>query len=125
MSETVSNEMHDKLDTTLAIIAAAFARVQIRIGNPAEADLTTDIHRWQRTVWESANDLGGLNTGHAWTATIGLEDAARRWVNAATAYTAYQHLAADFNEGLFWDHMGPCETALTQLVEGARWTVRG
>ncbi|WP_160051240.1 hypothetical protein [Nocardiopsis sp. FR26] len=125
MSETIRNEMHDKLETTLTIIAAAFARVNIRIGDPTRIDLDHDIHHWQQAVWESTKDLANLNTGHAWTSTIGLEDAASRWVHAATAYTAYRHLSAEFNEGLFWEHMAPCESALSLLVDGARWTVRG
>ncbi|MFE7462301.1 hypothetical protein ACWFMI_25065 [Nocardiopsis terrae] len=118
MSETTRNQMHDRLHDSLTIIAAAFARVDIRIGDPSAADLHTDVHHWQQAVWNSAGDLGGLNTARA------LGAAARRWVYAATAYTAYRSLAAEFNHSLFLGHIRPCESALEDLVQGCRQVVR-
>ncbi|MEE2040223.1 hypothetical protein Q8791_23690 [Nocardiopsis sp. CT-R113] len=125
MSETIAREMHDDLHTTLGLVAAAFARVDIRIGDTTHADLHADIHHWQGRVWNAVGDLADLDTGNAWSLTVGLEDVARRWVLAADAFALYRQMAAPWREGAFEDAMGPVHSGLKRLVDGERWTVRG
>jgi hypothetical protein len=125
VSELIRNDMHDKLDITLPVIATAFARVDIRMGDPSRVNLDTDIYHWQSTLWNAADDLDGLNTPDDWWSTIGLEDAAREWVGAADAYSLYRQTPSEWRERAFGDHMAKCETALRRLIDGGRWTVRG